>query len=880
MRRPGLLVTPFLHSFSCSVFAWLGSTVLHAAPLMFERDIRPILKTHCFHCHGEEREIKGELDLRLKRFIEKGGDSGPAIIAGKPHGSLLMEQVKSGDMPKGQKPLKPEEIAKIEQWIAEGAKTLRSEPEKLAPGTVLSEEERAYWAFQPIKQPKLPAVSNLPSPISNPIDAFLREKLSRAGLTLSAEADKATLIRRATFDLTGLPPSAEEVTAFVADTRNDAYERLIDRLLESPRYGERWARHWLDVAGYADSEGYNDDDTDREDAWRYRDYVIRSLNADKPFDAFIREQLAGDELVPTPPINLAPDQIDKLTATGFLRMAPDGTGTEKMDKDLAKNAVVTETVKIVSSSLMGMTVGCAECHDHRFDPILQKDFYRLRAIFEPAMDWKNWREPAKRRISLLTTEQRELSKHIEKEALAVEAEFQKKLEELRDWTFEREVEALPADIRETARTAGLAYRKDRNALTPEQKKLVEDHPGLKVSASSQILNLFLSKYDRAEELAEMVKGNAAKAKEIRDRKPKEEYVRALVEPAAYGAKADVPVTQIFLRGNRETPGDAVTPGDLTVLSPDRPTDFVSDDPRLPSTGRRLAFANHLTNGKHPLVARVLVNRFWMQHFGRGLVNTPGDFGLQGEKPTHPALLDWLASEFMAQGWSLKKFHKLVMTSAAYRQSSRKTSQGEARDPGNTLLWRYPVRRLEAETIRDAVLAVSGTLNPQAYGPPVPVSVDANNQCIVGAETRSADGQEYRRSIYVTQKRSLPPQALAVFDSPQMEPNCESRNSSTVAPQSLLLMNSAFIIEQAEKLAERVVKQAGNTDAQAQAKAAWKFVFGTEASDSEAQDLTGYLANQTKVLQGSKAVKPEEAPIRALSSLCQALLGSNQFLYVE
>jgi hypothetical protein len=847
---------------------------------MFERDIRPILKAHCFHCHGEEKEIKGELDLRLKRFIEKGGDSGPAFIAGQPHESLLIEQLKSGDMPKGQKPLKPDEIAKIAQWIAEGAKTLRSEPETLAPGTVLSEEERAYWAFQPIKRPKVPALSNLKSPISNSIDAFLADKLTRAELAFSNEADKATLVRRATFDLTGLPPTAEEVAAFVADTRSDAYDRLIDRLLESQHYGERWARHWLDVAGYADSEGYNDDDTDRDDAWRYRDYVVRSLNADKPFDAFIREQLAGDEMVPTPPVNLAPAQIDKLTATGFLRMAPDGTGTEKVDKDLAKNAVITETVKIVSSSLMGMTVGCAECHDHRFDPILQKDFYRLRAIFEPAMDWKNWREPSKRRISLLTTEQREQSKQIEKEAVAVETAFQKKLEELRDWTFDREVEALPADVREKARAAGLAYRKDRNTLTPEQKKLVDDLPGLKVSASSQILNLFLSKYDRAEELAAMVKENAAKAKEIRDRKPKEEYVRPLVEPAAYGAQATVPVTQIFLRGNRETPGDAVTPGDLTVLSPDRPIDFASDDPKLPSTGRRLAFANHLTNGKHPLVARVLVNRFWMQHFGRGLVNTPGDFGLQGEKPTHPELLDWLASEFMAQGWSLKKFHKLVMTSAAYRQESRKSQKGEARDPGNTLLWRYPVRRLEAETIRDAVLAVCGTLNPQAYGPPVPVSVDANNQCVVGAETKSADGQEFRRSIYVTQKRSLPPQALAVFDSPQMEPNCELRNSSTVAPQSLLLMNSAFIVEQAEKLAQRVMKQAAGADAATQAKIAWQRVFGADAGDAEAQDMATYLAAQTKALQAGKTVKPEEAPARALASLCQALLGSNQFLYLE
>ncbi|RBP37285.1 cytochrome c [Roseimicrobium gellanilyticum] len=852
-----------------------GSGLVQAAPLMFERDIRPILKAHCFHCHGEEKEIKGGLDVRLKHFMEKGGDSGPAIVSGDPHNSLLIEQLKSGDMPKGGKKLPEAEIAKIEQWIAEGTKTLRTEPAVLVPGTVISEEERAYWAFQPIRRQKAPT-----SEYANPVDGFLQARLTKAGLAFSPETDRVTLIRRASFDLTGLPPSAEEVEAFEKDTRVDAYERLIDRLLESPQYGERWGRHWLDVAGYADSEGYNDEDTDRDDAWRYRDYVIQALNEDLPFDEFIREQLAGDEMIPSPPVNLTSDQTRKLTATGFLRMAPDGTGTERMDKDLAKNAVVTETVKIVSSSLMGMTVGCAECHDHRFDPILQKDFYRLRAIFEPALDWKQWREPRQRRISLLTTEERATSAELEKQAVEVEKELQAKLVELRDWVFEQEVKALAPQLQLKCREAGLAFQKDVKSLTAEQKKLVEEYPGIKVTPSVGILNLFLNKYGRENDLKKMQDDNAARAAAIRAKKPQENFVRVLAEPVAYGSKTTVPVTQVFMRGNRELPGDAVGPGDLTVLSPDKPIDFLADDPAVPGTGRRLAFAKHLTSGKHPLLARVLVNRFWMHHFGRGLVNTPGDFGHQGEKPSHPELLDWLANEFMSQGWSLKRLHRLVMTSAAYRQSSKKTPTGEARDPANALLWRYPVRRLEAEVIRDATLAVCGTLNIQPAGPPVPVRVDENNQTVVGSDKPLLPDQLFRRSIYVTQKRSLPAQVLAVFDAPQMEPNCELRNSSTVAPQSLLLMNSAFVVEQADFLAKRVRAEAGG-DVRKQAELAWRLVFGVPDAATEVDSLASYLTEQAKVLKGTNATaKPEELERRALASLCQVLLGSNRFLYVE
>ncbi|SKB00835.1 Planctomycete cytochrome C [Prosthecobacter debontii] len=847
------------------------------AELSFEKDVRPILKAHCFHCHGEDGHAKGDLDVRLKHFLEKGGESGPSIVPGKPHESLLLEVVKNGEMPKADKKLKPEEITVIEQWITQGAKTLRPEPEKIT-GPVITEEERAWWSFQPIQRPKVPVVKTA----RNAVDAFVRETLAKTKLSPSPEADRATLIRRAYFDLIGLPPTDAQVQAFVADARPDAYERLIDDLLRSPQYGERWGRHWLDVVGYADSEGYNDTDTPRDTAWRYRDYVIRAFNADKPFDQFIREQLAGDEMIPMPPKDLTAAQKDLLTATGYLRMAPDGTGSRNDDAELAKNVVLTETVKIVSSSLLGMTVGCAECHDHRYDPIPQVDFYKLRALFEPGMDWKKWRAPALREISLLTEKEKAYAAELEKEAKVIEAELQPKLDELRDWVFQQELLKIPEPKRDYARTAGLLWQKDKKQLSAEQAEYLENNPFLKVGNSTGPLNLYLANYKRDKELADMQAAVAARAKAVRDRKPKNETVRAFAEPIAYGNKSLVPATLVFMRGNMNSPGAAVNPGDLTLLNPEHPVEFASDDKVLPTTGRRLAFAKHLTDGKHPLLARVLVNRFWLHHFGRGLVNTPGDFGTQGEKPSHPALLDWLAAEFMESGWSLKHLHRLMMTSATYRQSSAKRPDAERVDAANALYWRMNVRRLEAETLRDTILATTHQLNLTPYGPPVPIYEDANAQVVVGMEKPMGANQENRRSIYVTQRRSTPVYQLAAFDAPQMEPNCELRNVSTVAPQSLLMMNSAFLVAQSREFAQVVQKHAGvKTDARTQAATAWRLAYGTTPTAADVSELENYLAEQTAILSSRPLKKGDTPPAdNALASLCQVLLSSNRFMYVD
>jgi hypothetical protein len=862
----------------------------------FEKHVRPILKAHCFECHGEQQDLEGSLDLRLRRLIAEGGDSGPAIAPGNLDESLLYQRIAQGEMPPGKVKLSAEQIDTIGRWIAAGAKTARPEPEKPDP-LGFTAEDRQHWAFQPIRKPAPPSPQGSKgiARIRNPVDAFLLERLEQQQLDFSPEADKRTLIRRATFDLLGLPPTPEEVAMFLADEAPDAYDRLIDRLLASPRYGERWARHWLDIAGYADSEGFDETDAVRSDAWRYRDYVIRSLNADKPFDEFIVEQLAGDELVSPPYQDLSPEALERLTATGFLRMAPDGTASREADQNMARNQVVTETVKIVSSSLLGMTVGCAECHDHRFDPILQSDFYRLRAVFEPALDVKNWRTPRQRQISLATPEDRAKSAELERQAAEADRVAKAKEAELMAMVFEEELAKLPAELHDSLRTA---WQTPAAKRTDEQQKLLEEYPSANVRGGGP-LNLYLELSDQRRKHKAEWSALQEKAAKIRAGKPQEEFLRVLTE-----IPGQLPKTYLFHRGDSTQPKQEIPPGVLTILCTSTGETLPLDDPALPTSGRRLALARHLTSGQHPLVPRVLVNRFWLHHFGRGIVATPGDFGLKGELPTHPELLDWLANEFVDGGWRLKWLHKLMMTSTAYRQSSRRRAEADRVDPDNKLCARMNVRRLEAEMVRDAILAASGQLSPQMFGAPAAVRVDDSGQIVESdAFSRASRREEatiivqpLRRSIYVQTRRSTPLAVLDTFDAPAMEPNCELRTASTVTPQSLLLMNSAFVITQSEQFAQRVRRQAGD-DAQAQCQLAWQIAFAAEPAPEELAAMTKFLDEQSKLLAArTSQAKPAtdkadgksgdsppsalDARQQALASLCQTLLGANQFLYVD
>ena len=649
----------------------------------------------------------------------------------------------------------------------------------------------------------------------------------------------------------------------------------------------------MDAAGYADSEGYSEADPVRPTAWKYRDYVIRSLNADKPFDAFVREQLAGDEMVRPPYADLPAADLDKLIATGFLRMAADGSGNPGVDKKAAQNAVVGDTVRVIASSLLGITVGCAECHNHRYDPIPQADFYRLRALLEPAYNPTAWVNPASRRVSLYTAADKAEAARLEAEAKVIDAGRLKQQQEYIDATLEKQYAKLPDEVREAARTA---KETPVAKQTAEQKALLKKHPSLNVSAGSLYL------YDR--KAADHLKKLAAEAAAVRAKKPVEEFVRALTE-----TPGKIPETRLFHRGDPDQPKEIVPPGGLTVLDSVLPMG-VDKPTGLASSGRRLAFANWLTDPANPLFARVIVNRIWLNHFGRGIVGSPGDFGRLGEAPTHPELLDWLAAEFRESEYSLKKLHRLILTSTVYRQ----TSTFNPADADNMFYGRFPVLRLDAEAMRDAILATAGTLNPTPFGPPTPVMSDDFGQIVLGMADRDGAGyrkgdeglpvdQRHRRSIYVQVKRSQRLAVLDTFDWATTEPNCVARIRSTVAPQSLFLMNNDFVQAAAAAFADRLREDAG-PDVDDQITRAWRLAYGTLPTDDEREGARTFLSEQEDYFRDTTVSEPSgpnsAAPVkgkpsskkpskdkpattpaeRALTAFCQALLMSNRFLYVD
>jgi hypothetical protein len=792
-----------------------------AEELTFERHVRPILKAYCIDCHGGGDKLEGNLDLRLRRFALRGGDSGPALVAGKGAESLLVTRLRDGEMPPSGKKVPAEQIAIIERWIASGASTSRDEPEQLPKGIDITPEERAYWFFQPLARPEPPQFPG-DARVRTPIDAFLLAKMREKGLSLGPDADRRTLLLRAAFDLTGLPPTPEQVEQFLNDPDANAYEEALDRLLESPHYGERWGRHWLDVAGYADSNGDGTADSLRPYAYKYRDYVIRSLNADKPLNQFIVEQLAGDELAPPPWNNLNPQQIELLTATGFLRTAVDATqGTA--DEQEAANQVVADTLKIVGSSLLGLTVGCAQCHDHRYDPIPQADYFRLRAVFAPALDTAHWRRPSQRLVSLYTDADRAKAAAVDAEAAKLQEALNAKTQTFLVAALEKELEKFPEDQRTTLRDA---YNTPADKRTEAQKQLLASNPSVNINAG------VLYQYNQA--AADELKKDAEQIAAKRAEKPVEDFLAVQSE-----VPGTIPPTHIFHRGDYRQPLAEVAPGDLTIAAPEGARlELPAKDPALPTSGRRLAYARHLTSGQHPLVGRVLANRIWLHHFGRGLVDSPGDFGVLGTRPSHPELLDWLASELPAQGWSLKRMHKLIMTSTAYRQSSRRTPESLSADADDRVLSHFPLQRLDAESIRDRLLVAAGRLDLTQFGPAVSVEEDFVGQVLPA-------GDSPRRSIYLQVRRTKPVSFLTAFDAPVMTVNCERRVPSTTAPQSLMLMNSDFVLAQAGAMAARLRRETGPdfaadlatplASAYQQPRDAWQYGFG---SYDEARQRTG------------------------------------------
>jgi hypothetical protein len=650
----------------------------------------------------------------------------------------------------------------------------------------------------------------------NPIDRFILARLEKEGLRPSPEADALTLVRRMTFDLTGLPPTPEEVDEFVKASSakpQAAYEELVDRLLASPHYGERWGRHWLDLARYADSNGYEFDEL-RPDAWRYRDYVIRSLNADKPFDRFAKEQLAGDELWP--------DDPQALVATGFNLLGPDMTDSaDQKQRRLNTLNDMTDTAGLV---FMGLTVACARCHDHKFEPIPIEDYYRFQAFFAPAKfrsDLPVGTPEQKAAFQKAKAEYDALVKPVLDDIAKLEEPYRQKL-------YKERVAKLADAARDALNTPA-------EKRTPAQQELVEQSARFLVVPADAVAKA-LSEADKArhQELQ-------AKLKSFDSRKP-------TPLPTAMGLSGGPAVKTFVLdRGELKNPGDEVRPGYPTALTTEK------------SAGTRAALAEWLTKPGHPLTARVIVNRLWQHHFGRGLVATPSDFGLRGSDPTHPELLDWLALELIDGGWSLKRIHRLMLTSATYRQASAGRRSPEA-DPDNLLLWRMNRQRLEGEAVRDALLAVSGRLSYKMGGPGVMPPLPADAGTVKGWTVSPDKSDHVRRSVYVLARRNLRFAFLEAFDLPDSNLSCPRRERSTTAPQALALLNSQDVVEAAKATAARV-KAAGGSDDE-QVTRTFRLILGRPPSVTEAQAAREFL----------KQSPPSE--------LCRALMNVNEFAYVD
>ena len=787
------------------------------APVDTQHDILPILQLRCTACHGGRRR-EANLDLRTVAGLLKGGKSGPAVVSGKPGESPLVKRIMAGEMPPRRqlvsvsvKPMAAVELQRLETWIRLGLTSSDAGPDIATTQTdpLVSDAERDFWSFQPLKPVAIPSVKAIER-VRNPIDSFIIKTLEANALSLSPEADRLSLLRRVTFDLTGLPPTPEEIQQFLADDAPAAYERLVDRLLASPRYGERWGRHWLDAAGYADSEGAQNEDRVRRHIYRYRDYVIRAFNADKPYDRFLHEQIAGDELADYENAKEMTEELyDNLVATGFLRTTPDRTFANITNFVPDRLEVIAEELQVFGSAVLGMTINCARCHTHKFDPIPQRDYYRLAAIFKDGYDENDWlKSQGPRTLTQVTTVER------------------------RAWEeHQRSIDTQTATLKKQLETEKDAAKK---------------------------------------------KTIAAQIKALTGRKKPEPRIRAL------WSRGEPSPTYILKRGNHLTPGEPVGPGVPSVLTNGK-TPFVVKPPwpGAKTTGRRLALARWLTKPGHPLTARVMVNRLWKHHFGAGIVRTTANFGTTGEEPTHPELLDWLASEFQRRDWSIKSMHRLMVTSSTYRQSSRVTPQGVKTDPDGWLLSRMPLRRLEAEAVRDSLLSVAGELNFSQYGPGDPVTIRKDGLVTVQRTERG-----WRRSIYALQRRTQTPTLLENFDFPQMGPNCLERSEAIVAPQALHLMNNAMVRELAERFAERVWN-GDEHDPALQVGRVYAIALGRPPTADERSLGIEMLAEfqrrwlgESKKTKAAQATTSELAARRALISYCHAILNSAAFLYVD
>jgi len=761
----------------------------------FEKAVRPVLVEKCLSCHGPEKQ-KGGLRLDSRAALLAGGDRGSALVPGKPEESLLLHALAhDGElkMPPRNK-LPAADIAAIRDWIRAGAPWPEAGSPTVAPRSgerSLTAEEKAFWAFQPVRKPAVPAT---PGRTAHPIDAFLAARLATEGLTPAPPADRRTLLRRITFDLIGLPPTPEEFDAFLKDTSPDAYEKVVDRLLASPHYGEKWGRRWLDVARYADSNGM-DENLAYVNAWRYRDYVIRSFNADKPYDQFVREQIAGDLL----PGGTDAERVERLTATGFLVIGPKMLAED--DPVKMRMDIIDEQLDTIGQTFLGLTLGCARCHDHKFDPITMQDYYGLAGIFYSTKTMRNYTVVA-------------------------------------EW-HERPI--APPEVLAAAEQNRLAISTAQSVATSVEKTVHTAVGGVGASA--------LALQQRARIAA------------LQKSQPVVEHVMAVEDGTGENLK-------VHLRGNHLTLGDVAPRRFPKILADTGPLPIGAD-----RSGRR-ELAEWLTRPDHPLTARVMVNRVWAGHFGTGLVRSTDNFGKLGERPSHPELLDWLAAEFVANGWSLKRLHRLIVTSAAYRMSSRPDPAAVEIDPDNRLLAYFPRRRLDAEELRDGLLAVSGLLDRTAGGSLLKAKP---RQYVTGTANSNYEGyQHLRRSVYLPVIRSAVYDVLHTFDFPDPSVPNGQRTTTTIPTQALFLLNGELVDQAATALAQAVLEQPAGDDS-AHIRLAYRRVHGRDPTPAEQNKVLAYL----KVAVATDATLPaSERQLRAWRGLCRVLLASNEFVFVE
>lgn len=845
-----------------TILQWLAETTREAmqpgvpATAPTDHDVFPILLLRCKTCHGPQRK-DGGVDLSSPQALLLPGPSGPSVIPGNPEASLIISRIESEACPPRESLLKffvrrplESELQTLKEWIAAGCPQsgIAADVATTSPDPLVTAEDRQHWAFlKPAGNPR-----------TGSIDEFIAAGLLQYGLRPAPTAERAVLIRRATLDLTGLPPEPEQLKFWMQNTSENWYAELIDSLLASPHYGERWGRYWLDLAGYADSEGGVSADPIRPAAWKYRDYVVNSLNADKPYDRFLTEQLAGDELIDVDNADvITPEMISNLTATGFLRMGIDQTGSRTMNFVPERLGVINDVLTVVGSGLMGLTMECARCHSHKYDAIPQRDYYRLKAIFQGALDEHDWLTFRNRTLRLATPEQlkkmQEINPPLQKEIRSAQQQLQQLERTLRLTMLQEHYPLQSAEDRELTLAA---LKIADNTRTLPQRQLVELLQKAEAVAEDQQPPAVQQVQLRIEQLQDNIH-------RLERQLVPDDTIRALWDQGRPSP------TYLLRRGEHQIPGELIGPGVPSVLTDGR-TPFVAEPPfpaGTPRTGRRLAFARWLTSPAHPLTARVIVNRIWQHHFGSGLVRSTENFGVQGEQPSHPELLDWLALRFMQDGWSIKQLHRLIMNSHTYRQQSTVTSEMLQRDPENRLLSRMPLRRMDAETLRDSLLATAGRLNRRQGGPPDPVRVRTNGQVSILPQ----DDGNWRRSIYALYRRTEIPTMIATFDYPVMGPNCLSRTVSSVAQQPLLLSNSAHVHELAASFAARVIASAGDSVPE-QIRSVCTIALSREPTPEELQLGIDALQMLTELSNGDRHA--------ALQAWCHTIHNSAAFLYID